>query len=75
MSFSSRYAVDSLMLLVQSIIATQAAYEFKPAYTRGMPLHATLLSKNFIDFYQQGLRSPYMLVCWLELSFGGCLQM
>lgn len=30
------YAVDSLLLLCQSVIATQAAYEFNPAYTRAL---------------------------------------
>lgn len=32
------YAVDSLLLLVQSIIATQAAYEFQPSFTNGMTI-------------------------------------
>ncbi|KAK8204599.1 Filamentous Growth Regulator [Zalaria obscura] len=32
------YAVDSLILLIQSIIATQAAYEFNPSFTRGMTI-------------------------------------
>lgn len=32
------YAVDSLILLVQSIIATQAAYEFNPSYTKGLTI-------------------------------------
>ncbi|TFK64867.1 MFS general substrate transporter [Pluteus cervinus] len=34
------YAVDSLILLIQSIIATQAAYEFNPSYTRGLTIAA-----------------------------------
>jgi MFS family permease len=33
-----RYAVDSLILLLQSIIATQAALEFKPTYARGLTI-------------------------------------
>ena len=33
-----RYAVDSLVLLIQSVIATQAAYEFKPSYPRGLTI-------------------------------------
>ncbi|TKA83238.1 hypothetical protein B0A55_02955 [Friedmanniomyces simplex] len=32
------YAVDSLMLLVQSIIATYAAYEFNPAFPYGLTI-------------------------------------
>jgi len=32
------YAVDSLVLLIQSIIATQAAYEFEPSYKRGLTI-------------------------------------
>jgi MFS family permease len=32
------YAVDSLILLIQSIIATQAAYEFQPGFTNGMTI-------------------------------------
>ncbi|MCJ1450161.1 hypothetical protein MMC28_000490 [Mycoblastus sanguinarius] len=32
------YAVDSLILLIQSIIATQAAYEFNPTYTKGLTI-------------------------------------
>ena len=31
-----RYAVDSLLLLLQSIIATSAGYEFTPAYSRAL---------------------------------------
>lgn len=34
------YATDSLILLIQSIIATQAAYEFHPSYTRGLTIAA-----------------------------------
>ena len=34
----TRYAVDSLVLLVQSVIATQAAYEFNPSYPRGLTI-------------------------------------
>ena len=30
------YAVDSLILLIQSIIAEQASYEFKPSWTKGL---------------------------------------
>ncbi|TFK62074.1 MFS general substrate transporter [Pluteus cervinus] len=32
------YAVDSLILLIQSIIATQAAFEFNPTFTRGLTI-------------------------------------
>ncbi|WPH01544.1 Hypothetical protein R9X50_00439100 [Acrodontium crateriforme] len=32
------YAVDSLILLIQSIIAQQAAYEFRPSYKYGMTI-------------------------------------
>lgn len=32
------YAVDSLLLLLQSIIAVQAAYEFKPSYSRALTI-------------------------------------
>ncbi|KAK4979670.1 hypothetical protein LTR28_003315 [Elasticomyces elasticus] len=32
------YAVDSLILLIQSIIAGQAALEFRPSYTRGLTI-------------------------------------
>jgi len=32
------YAVDSLMLLIQSIIAGQAAYEFNPSFANGMTI-------------------------------------
>jgi MFS family permease len=31
-----RYAVDSLLLLLQSIIATQAGYEFTPSYSHAL---------------------------------------
>ncbi|KXS96862.1 hypothetical protein AC578_7418 [Pseudocercospora eumusae] len=34
------YAVDSLILLIQSIIATNAAYEFRPSFTNGMTIAA-----------------------------------
>lgn len=34
------YAVDSLILLIQSIIAGQAAYEFKPSFHNGMTIAA-----------------------------------
>lgn len=34
------YAVDSLILLIQSIIATDAANEFKPSYARGLTIAA-----------------------------------
>ncbi|KAF1989117.1 MFS general substrate transporter [Aulographum hederae CBS 113979] len=34
------YAVDSLILLIQSIIAPQAALEFNPSFTRGMTVAA-----------------------------------
>lgn len=37
---SDRYAVDSQILLVQSIIATQAAYEFRPSFARGLTIAA-----------------------------------
>jgi MFS family permease len=33
-----RYAVDSLLLLLQSIISTQAGYEFNPSFTRGLTI-------------------------------------
>lgn len=33
-----RYAVDSLLLLLQSIITTQASYEFNPSYTRALDI-------------------------------------
>lgn len=33
-----RYAVDSLLLLLQSIISTQAGYEFNPAYERALTI-------------------------------------
>jgi len=32
------YAVDSLILLIQSIIATQAAYEFNPSFPKGLTI-------------------------------------
>ncbi|KAK5675317.1 Major Facilitator superfamily [Elasticomyces elasticus] len=32
------YAVDSLMLLIQSIIATYAAYEFNPSFKYGLTI-------------------------------------
>ncbi|KAJ5707450.1 hypothetical protein N7488_007251 [Penicillium malachiteum] len=32
------YAVDSLILLLQSIISTQARYEFKPSYSTGLTI-------------------------------------
>ncbi|KAF4628149.1 hypothetical protein G7Y89_g10003 [Cudoniella acicularis] len=32
------YAVDSLLLLLQSIIATQAGYEFNPSYARALTI-------------------------------------
>ena len=35
-----RYAVDSLILLIQSIIATYAAYEFQPSLKTGMTIAA-----------------------------------
>jgi MFS family permease len=35
---SPRYAVDSLLLLLQSIIATAAAYEFNPSYSRALTI-------------------------------------
>lgn len=31
-----RYAVDSLLLLIQSVIATYAAYEFSPSFPEGL---------------------------------------
>ena len=34
----ARYAVDSLILLLQSIIATQAAYEFNPSFPKGLTI-------------------------------------
>lgn len=34
------YAVDSLILLIQSIIATQAAYEFNPGFRNGLTIAA-----------------------------------
>jgi hypothetical protein len=34
------YAVDSLILLIQSIIASQAALEFKPSYPNGLTIAA-----------------------------------
>ncbi|KAI9690648.1 MAG: hypothetical protein M1820_009955 [Bogoriella megaspora] len=34
------YAVDSLVLLIQSIIAQQAAYEFNPSWTKGLTVAA-----------------------------------
>ena len=34
------YAVDSLILLIQSIIAGQAALEFKPGYSNGLTIAA-----------------------------------
>lgn len=34
------YAVDSLILLIQSIIAGQAAIEFRPGYPHGMTIAA-----------------------------------
>jgi MFS family permease len=34
------YAVDSLILLIQSIVATQAALEFKPSYYNGLTIAA-----------------------------------
>lgn len=34
----SRYAVDSLILLLQSIIASQAALEFNPSYPRALTI-------------------------------------
>lgn len=33
-----RYAVDSLLLLLQSIIATPAGYQFNPAYSRALTI-------------------------------------
>lgn len=39
-SFSRRYAVDSLILLIQSIIADQAALEFQPSFPRGLTVAA-----------------------------------
>ena len=36
----SSYAVDSLILLIQSIIAGQAALEFKPSYANGLTIAA-----------------------------------
>jgi MFS family permease len=33
-----RYATDSLLLLIQSIIATNAANEFNPSYPRGLTI-------------------------------------
>jgi len=36
--FPVSYAVDSLILLLQSIVATQAIYEFNPAYTRALTI-------------------------------------
>ena len=35
-----RYAVDSLILLIQSIIAGQAALEFDPGYPNGLTIAA-----------------------------------
>lgn len=35
---ASRYAVDSLILLIQSIISTQAVYEFQPSYSTGLTI-------------------------------------
>lgn len=37
-SWPHRYAVDSLLLLLQSIISTQAAYEFTPSYGRALTI-------------------------------------
>jgi len=34
----SRYSVDSQILLVQSIVATQAAYEFRPSFHAGLTI-------------------------------------
>jgi MFS family permease len=34
----NRYAVDSLLLLLQSIITTQASYEFNPSYARALDI-------------------------------------
>lgn len=34
----SSYAVDSLLLLLQSVIATQAAYEFTPSYNKALTI-------------------------------------
>ena len=34
----SSYAVDSLILLIQSIIATQADLEFQPSYAKGLTI-------------------------------------
>jgi MFS family permease len=34
----NRYAVDSLLLLLQSIITTQASYEFNPSYVRALDI-------------------------------------
>jgi MFS family permease len=34
----NRYAVDSLLLLLQSIITTQASYEFTPSYSRALDI-------------------------------------
>jgi MFS family permease len=33
-----RYAVDSLLLLLQSVISTQASYEFTPSYSRALTI-------------------------------------
>lgn len=35
---STSYAVDSLILLIQSIIATYAVYEFEPSFTNGLTI-------------------------------------
>jgi MFS family permease len=35
-----RYAVDSLILLIQSIIATYAGYEFRPSLANGLTIAA-----------------------------------
>jgi MFS family permease len=34
------YATDSLLLLIQSVIATQAAYEFHPSFKKGLTIAA-----------------------------------
>jgi len=38
LTLSSRYSVDSQILLVQSIVATQAAYEFQPSFSKGLTI-------------------------------------
>jgi len=39
-TYTTSYAVDSLILLIQSIIAGQAALEFNPSYPRGLTIAA-----------------------------------